>query len=156
MATASAIFALGSLAFVSKRGWDASNNLVINIGVTSGLILFTSWTFGQLYGQEVNFTGYRDKYILATSLLNEVASAVANQSLLIAGGNDPSTEILDLSNAKDMALLIQKLDSQLNVLNTPEFGGDSSFVQGAVKTVTPFLNGKPDKNPAPEGREAGS
>lgn len=155
VATASAIFSLASLAFVSKRGWDASNNAVINMGVTSGLILFASWTFGQLYGQDLNFTGYRDKYILATSLLNQVASAAANRSVLLAADNDSATRTLDLNNAKNMGLLIQMLDSKLKILNTPEFGGDSSFVRGAINRVTPFLEAEPTLQP-PQGQDEGS
>ena len=51
--TAAGILSIASLAFVSKNGWEDTNNAFINIGLTSGLVLFTTWTFSQLYGQGV-------------------------------------------------------------------------------------------------------
>ena len=57
IATAAAIMTLGSLALISKESWEKSNDTIINISLTSGLILFTTITYSQLYGQGSNFEG---------------------------------------------------------------------------------------------------
>jgi hypothetical protein len=139
LGTATGIVALASLAFLSKEGWKGSNNAIINIGVTSGLVLFGAWTYGQLYGQEVNFTAHNDNYIIATRLLNKVASAVATRNIVFAEDGASEASRLSLGNSADMAVLLQRLDRELVQLEAPEFGGDSSFVRGAAERVNSFI-----------------
>jgi len=150
VATGAGILAVASLAFVSKKGWEGSNNSIINIGVTSGFVLFTTWTFSQLYGQGINFETYKIKYSLATNLINLIASAAANQSataIAAAGSASPST--LDLNKAADMTSLIRGLDGQLEVINSPDFSGDTSFVNEAIQKISPILNLKPGAQAVP-------
>jgi len=142
VSTAAGILAITSLAFVSKKGWEDTNNTIINIGVTSGLILFTIWTFSQLYGQGINYESHRIKHALATDLINSVASAAVNQSAIgFQDANSPSPPpALDLNKFTDMATLIRALDSKLEILNKPEFSGDSSFAESSVKRIDGILN----------------
>lgn len=148
VSTAAGILAITSLAIVSKKGWEETNNTIINIGVSSGLILFTLWTFGQLYGQGVNYESHKIKQAMATDLINSVASATANQSAI--GFPDPNSIAkpapLDLNTFTGMTTLIRALDSKLEILNKPEFSGDTSFAESSAKRIGDLLN-SPGKEP---------
>lgn len=141
VSTAAGILAIVSLAIVSKQGWEKTNNTIINIGITSGLILFSVWTFSQLYGQGINYESYRSKYTLATNLLNRIASAAANGSVLADpdGGSGPAVP-LDLNTAAGMASLLRLLDVKLEVIERPEFSGDTSFAQSSAERLGGLLN----------------
>lgn len=141
IATAAGIASIASLAFVSKRGWEHSNNTIINIGVTSGLILFSTWTFSQLYGQGSNFENQRTKQNLAINLLNRVASASANRSaeILIPGAKDPGKEVVNLNTASGLQKFIQSLDTDLQTLHKLDFGLDETFARSAVFKIAPFF-----------------
>jgi len=156
VSTASAIVAISSLAFLSKKGWEGTNNAVINIGVTSGLVLFSTWTFGQLYGQSVNYENQRTKFVLTTNLLNSISSAVANRNIsrfdvseAVAGQDaEPSSR---LNNSDNMAILIESVDKQLAVINDLKFEGDSSFAESSAKTIGDILNqSRPSKPVQPQ------
>lgn len=161
VATAAGILSIASLAFVSKNGWDGTNNAFINIGLTSGLILFTSWTFSQLYGQGVNYDKQKDMVILATDMLNRIASAVANANALamINANPAPNTNsgttinikdangvitqrVINLTNPKEMAAFINILDDQLRILSNLDFSGDSSFAEQSAKRVGSLMENK--------------
>ncbi len=140
IATAAAIMTLGSLALISKEGWEKTNNTIINIGVTSGLILFTTITYSQLYGQGSNFERQKAKVILATNALNGVASAVANRAdANIVKDNDGTgvskPRAINLTKGEDMAILINALDRQLEVLVNLDFSGDSSFAEQSAQRL---------------------
>ena len=144
VSTLAAIIASSALAIISKDGWENSNNFFINIGITSGLILFTAWTFGQLYGQAANYENQRTKFVLATTVLNSTASAIANRvainiELPSDGAANPTKGVLPLSQAANMAALIQYVDRQLEVINAINFTGDSTFAEQTVKSVNSFL-----------------
>jgi len=143
VSTAAAILAISSLAFVSKEGWENSNRIIMNIGITSGLILFATWTFGQLYGQGANYENQRTKLVLATTVLNNVASAIANQTALIVLTSDDGTksqkQSLKLTNSANMTALIQHLDKQLEVINAINFTGDATFAQESVNRINLLL-----------------
>ncbi len=143
--TLAAILTFSSLAFVSKNGWEGTNNVFINAGLSSALVLFTAWSLSQLHGQGLNYENQRTKMVVATNLLNSVASAFANENMLLLAvkpvANDkPETRILVLNNKADMVLLIQSLDKQLEVINDLNFGGDSSFAEDAAGKVGKLLN----------------
>jgi hypothetical protein len=150
VSTAASILVITSLAFVSKKGWEETNNIIINIGVTSGLILFTIWTYSQLYGQGINYESHRVKYALATDLINSVASAAANHTAIgfQDGSSGSPAATLNLNTSTGMATLIRTLDSKLEVLNKPEFTGDTSFAEGSVNRIGGLLN-TPPKEPKP-------
>jgi hypothetical protein len=160
--TAAAILSIASLAFVSKNGWEGTNNTFINIGITSGLVLFTTWTFSQLYGQGVNYENQKAKVILAADMLNRMASATANQSDGgIVKSNDASgaakSLVLNLTNPKDLAVLMDALDGQLRVLTNLDFSGDSSFAEQSAKRFGDMLTNTirtvpptPPQGPAPK------
>lgn len=149
VSTAAAILAFSSLAFVSKNGWEGTNNAIINIGLSSALVLFAAWSFSQLYGQGVNYENQRTKVVLATNLLNNVASAVANKNAIRLDGKPaaanakPEEKSLPLVDVASVTLLIQSIDKQLEVINDLNFGGDSSFAEEAAKKVGKLLNGTP-------------
>jgi hypothetical protein len=154
VATAAGIATLASLAFVSKKGWDRSNNAIINIGMTSGLVLFSALTFSQLYGQGSNYESQRIKYALAVDLINKVASATANLSAeapttnsTTPSMNQPKTD-LKLNTAAGLKEFINALDQDLKTLHKLDFGMDATFAQNAALRIAPFLNS--DQSPKPE------
>lgn len=155
VSTLAAIIATSALAVISKDGWENSNNLFINIGITSGLILFTAWTFGQLYSQETNYNSQREKFILATTVLNTTASAIANQNMINPdlpsdGAASQTKGILPLSDAANMATLIRYVDKQLEFINAINFTGDSSFAEQTIKSVNTFLKTSDRLLPKPQ------
>lgn len=134
IATATGIATLAALAFVSKRGWERSNNAVINVGMTSGFILFSTWTFSQLYGQGINYESQRIKQSLATDLMNTVATAAANgKSYGFPNSPIEGKDVFwDLKTAAGMGLMTKALDKELKVLTTLDFGVDATFAQNAA------------------------
>jgi hypothetical protein len=153
VATAAAILALASLAIVSKEGWTQTNNVIINLGLTSGLVLFTAITYSQLYGQGSNFENQKAKVILATNALNSIASAVANRADADLVKDSDASGIskprnISLTKAEDMAALIHALDRQLEVLVNLDFSGDSSFAEQSAKRISDMLNGPNKLTPA--------
>lgn len=137
LSTAAGILTISSLAMISKQGWKKSNNSIINIGITSGLILYSAWTFSQLYGQASNYESYSRKYSLAHDLLATIDSAAANGSAVIATAQDQKT--LNLANRHDMATLISYVDDKLRIINRPEFTGDASFAEESFQKIGGFL-----------------
>lgn len=153
VSTAAGILAFAILAFVSKNGWRATNNVFICAGLTSGLVLFVASSFSQLYGQAVNYENQKTKVVLAANVLNRVASAAANRKLAAAdvgtrvdGGSD--RDGLVAFSADQMASLIRSLDVQLEVINNLDFRGDSSFADASAKRVGQLLNGSDNASPA--------
>lgn len=151
--TVAATLTFSSLAFVSKKGWEDTNNVVITAGLSFALVLFTAWSLSQLYGQDVNYESQRTKAILATNLLNSVASAVANQAMIRpevkpADSAKPEEKTLPLNSQVNMTMLIQSIDKQLEVINDLKFGGDSSFAEEAAQKVGKLLNSTPLPEPA--------
>lgn len=161
VATAAGIATLAALAFVSKKGWDRSNNAIINIGMTSGLVLFSALTFSQLYGQGSNYESQRIKYALAIDLINKVASATANLSAEAppspspspskspspATNQPPRTEI-QLNTSEGLKEFINALDQDLKTLHKLDFGMDATFAQTAALRIAPFLStDQPTKAP---------
>lgn len=137
LSTAAGILAISSLALISKQGWQKSNNAFINIGITSGLVLYTAWTFSQLYGQASNYESYSGKYSLAHDLIATIDSAVANGSAVIATSQDQKS--LNLATRTDMATLISYVDDKLRIINRPEFSGDSSFAEESFQKIGGFI-----------------
>lgn len=140
IATAAGIITVASLAFVSKRGWDQSNNAIINIGITSGLILFSTFTFSQLYSQGNNYESQRIKQNLAINLLNRVASASSNRSVDHTDTKTGSKTMLDLDSADGIRTFIESLDADLQTLHKLDFGVDATFAQNAVLRIMPLLS----------------
>lgn len=153
LSTAAGILAISSLALISKQGWKKSNNGIINIGITSGLVLYTAWTFSQLFGQASNYESYSRKYSLAHDLIATIDSAVANGSAVIATAQDQKT--LNLANRQDMATLISYVDDKLRIINRPEFTGDASFAEESFQKIGGFLKpGEPARPKAVEPKAA--
>jgi hypothetical protein len=142
--TAAGILALLSLALVSKNGWEKTSNFYINIGVTSAVVLFAASTFSQLYGQKANYENQRSQYLLATNLLNSVASAVVNRAAVgltpVADANAPAAKALTpLSSPENVALLIRYLDQNLETINAINFTGDASFAEQSVNRINTII-----------------
>lgn len=142
--TAAGILAITILAFISKEGWGNSNKIVINIGITSGFVLFSTWTFSQLYGQGTNYENQKTKYVLSTTVLNSIASAIANRTAINTDpSGDPNTKTnkgsLKLTNADNMTLLIQYLDKQLEYINSINSTWDSTFAEESANRINTIL-----------------
>jgi hypothetical protein len=138
LSTAAGIVSISSLALISKQGWQKSNNAIINVGITSGLVLYTAWTFSQLYGQATNYQSYSTKYSLAQDLIATIDSAVANGSAVIATNQEQKS--LNLASRTDMAILISYIDDKLRIIRKPEFSGDSSFAEESFQKIGGILH----------------
>ncbi len=154
VSTAMGILAITSLAVVSKKGWDDTNNAIINIGISSGLLLFSMWTFSQLYGQEINYESNSSKQTLASDLINSVASAAANRSAIGYPEADRTSkpDPIDLDTSTGMTTLIRALDGKLLLLNKMEFTGDTSFAESSARRISNLMNStgkEPQVSPAP-------
>ncbi|MEB3255263.1 MAG: hypothetical protein VKJ05_02625 [Synechococcaceae cyanobacterium] len=155
--TLTGIVALSALAFTSKKGWEGTSNFVINLGVSSGIVLFVVYTFSQFYGDEANYERQRARFVLARNTLNLVENAVASKkiSLLDIGaapdgspGAPSGGAALVGFNADRMAILLRFVDSRLEVVNDLEFRGDPSFVKASAKRIEQILNGADPLQPA--------
>jgi hypothetical protein len=143
--TAAGIVALGSLALISRQGWEKSSNVLINIGITSGLVLSSAWTFGQLYGQSQNLESFSTKYVVAYALLNSVATSLANATAPATATNSAASPgtALDLNTEAGMAALTQSIDDPLAILNRPTFQIDDSFARSSSQKLNQLLNAQP-------------
>jgi len=132
LSTAAGILALASLALISKQGWEKTHPVLINIGITTGLVLFSSWTFSQLFGQTANYDLYRRKYSLAYDTLNSVASAVANGQITLER-DQAKASVVNLSSRSGMAELILFIDGRMRQVTNPEISGETGFVESAAE-----------------------
>ena len=131
LSTAAGILSLASLAMISKQGWEKTHPVLINIGITTGLVLYSSWTFSQLFGQTANYELYRRKYALAYDTRNSVASAVANGQMTL-NGDQAKGLVLSLRSRSGMAELILFIDGRMRQVTNPEISGESGFVEAAA------------------------
>jgi hypothetical protein len=131
LSTAAGILSLAALAMISKQGWEKTHPVLINIGITTGLVLYSSWTFSQLFGQTANYELYRRKYSLAYDTRNSVASAVANGQMTL-DGDQGKASVLSLRSRSGMAELILFIDGRMRQVANPEISGESGFVEAAA------------------------
>jgi hypothetical protein len=108
--------------------------VLINIGITTGLVLYSSWTFSQLFGQTANYELYRRKYSLAYDTRNSVASAVANGQMTL-NGDQAKGLVLSLRSRSGMAELILFIDGRMRQVTNPEISGESGFVEAAAERI---------------------
>ena len=132
LSTAAGILALASLAMISKQGWAKTHPVLINIGITTGMVLYSSWTFSQLFGQTANYELYRRKYSLAYDTLNSVASAVANGQITLEGDQSKAS-VVNLGSRSGMTQLILFIDGRMRQVTNPEISGETSFVESAAE-----------------------
>jgi len=132
LSTAAGILALASLALISKQGWEKTHPVLINIGITTGLVLFSSWTFSQLFGQTANYELYRRKYSLAYDTRNSVASAVANGQMTLEG-EQAKVSVVNLRSRAGMAELILFIDGRMRQVTNPEISGETGFAESAAQ-----------------------
>ena len=134
LSTAAGILALASLAMISKQGWEKTHPVLINIGITTGLVLYSSWTFSQLFGQTANYEIYRSKYSLAYDTRNSVASAVANGQMTLEG-EQAKVSVVSLRSRSGMAELILFVDGRMRQVTNPEISGETGFVESAAERL---------------------
>lgn len=132
LSTAAGILALAALAMISKQGWEKTHPVLINIGITTGLVLYSSWTFSQLFGQTANYELYRRKYALAYDTRNSVASAVANGQMTL-DGDQRKGAVVSLRSRSGMAELILFIDGRMRQVTNPEISGETGFVESAAE-----------------------
>ena len=134
LSTAAGILALASLAMISKQGWEKTHPVLINIGITTGLVLYSSWTFSQLFGQTANYDLYRRKYSLAYDTRNSVASAVANGQITLEGDQSQAS-VVNLGSRSGMAQLILFIDGRMRQVTNPEISGETGFAESAAQRL---------------------
>lgn len=106
--------------FVSKEGWKATNNALINLGVTSFGITFFALNTTQIFQQSENLKTSQNLYIGYVGLEHDLRSAIATKELIKA---DKTVIKLDSKNG-DYTQLIQDVDAQMKVLNLIRLGFD--------------------------------
>jgi len=147
LSTAAGILALAALAMISKQGWAKTHPVLINIGITTGLVLYSSWTFSQLFGQTANYELYRRKYSLAYETINSVASAVANGQITLEGDQSQAS-VVNLGSRSGMAQLILFIDGRMRQVTNPEISGETGFVESAAERFGRLGGYGPPSDPA--------
>jgi hypothetical protein len=97
-------------------------------------VLFSSWTFSQLFGQTANYDLYRRKYALAYDTRNSVASAVANGQMTLQG-EDAKATVVSLRSRSGVAELILFIDGRMRQVTNPEISGETGFVESAAERL---------------------
>jgi hypothetical protein len=115
-----ALVSLLSIFFISKEGWKATNNALINLGVTSfGVTLFTLNTT-QVFQQAENLKTSQNLYSDYVGLRHDLLSAIATKELIKL---DKTVIKLDDKNG-GYTQLIQDIDARMKVLNLVRLGFD--------------------------------
>jgi hypothetical protein len=115
-----ALVSLLCIFFISKEGWKATNNALINLGVTSfGITLFALNTT-QIFQQSENLKTSQNLYNDYVGLRNDLLSAIANKELI---KSDKTVIKLDDKNG-EYAQLIQDTDARMKLLNLVRLGFD--------------------------------
>lgn len=140
------IVAIASLGFSSGKGWDKSNNALINTVIPSGLVLLTLGPCELLCSQSRNLDRLTTKSITVGSLLNTIVISLANS-------RDQSAEPpgRELSTEADIARILRAIDSKLEIIEQPEFLLDDSFARQSAERFNRLLNTElpPASPPAP-------
>jgi hypothetical protein len=115
-----ALVSLLCIFFISKEGWKATNNALINLGVTSfGVTLFALNTT-QIFQQSENLKTSQNLYSGYVELRHDLLSAIANKELIKP---DKTVVKLDPKNG-GYTQLIQDTDARMKVLNLVRIGFD--------------------------------
>jgi hypothetical protein len=111
---------LNAIFFISKEGWKATNNALINVGITSfGVTLFALNTT-QIFQQAENLKTSQNLYSGYVELRHDLLSAVASKELIKP---DKTIVKLDTKNG-EYTQLIQDVDARMKVLNLVRLGFD--------------------------------
>lgn len=115
-----ALVSLFCIFFVSKEGWKATNNALINLGVTSfGVTLFALNTT-QVFQQADNLKTSQNLYSGYVELRHDLLSAVATKELI-----KPDKTVVKLDDKNGgYTQLIQDIDARMKVLNLVRLGFD--------------------------------
>jgi hypothetical protein len=115
-----ALVSLLCIFFISKEGWKATNNALINLGITSfGVTLFALNTT-QVFQQSENLKTSQNLYIGYVGLRHDLLSAIATKELI---KSDKTVIKLNAKNG-EYTQLIQDVDAQMKVLNLVRLGFD--------------------------------
>jgi hypothetical protein len=115
-----ALVSLICIFFISKEGWKATNNALINVGITSfGVTLFALNTT-QIFQQAENLKTSQNLYSGYVELRHDLLSAVASKELIKP---DKTIVKLDTKNG-EYTQLIQDVDARMKVLNLVRLGFD--------------------------------
>ena len=100
-------------------------------------MLYTAWTYSQLYGQAANYQSYSNKYSLAQDLIATIRQRRGQR--LGGDRHQPGTEEPQPGQPADMAILISYVDDRLRIIRKPEFSGDSSFAEESFQKIGGIL-----------------
>ncbi|MGB8701364.1 MAG: hypothetical protein WCD18_18275 [Thermosynechococcaceae cyanobacterium] len=140
-----ALVALVCIFFLSKEGWEKSNNALINISVTAFGVTTFYLNFTQIFQQDQNLTTSQDLYAKYSALQNTFSSSIVlavptpsktGLSQAAAGTVQPMT----------YAELIQDTDIKLNTLGYIRLGFDPtpiSEIQNKANSIFGVDNAPP-------------
>ncbi len=128
---------------ISKKGWNDTNNALINLGITSFGVTFFSLNTTQIFQQSENLKTSQNLYSDYVGLRYDFLSAVANKELV-----KPDRTIIKLDDKNGgYTQLIQDTDARMKALNLVRLGFDPTPISelrnrldstiGAGTTVAP-------------------
>jgi hypothetical protein len=115
-----ALVAFLCIFFLSKEGWKATNNALINLTITSFGVTVLFLNISQIFQQSENLKTSQDLYINYVALQNEFLSSLATEQLMVEGKSDP------LGRLEVYKRLIHLADHRLKELSLIRLGFDPS------------------------------
>lgn len=119
----SAILTIVCIFFLSKEGWEKSNNALINLSVTAFVVTTFYIHLTQVFQQDQNLRNSQDLYANYSALLNDFTSSlVLIQPTAASSGSSKS--IANTSKPSAYSVLIRDTDKTLNKLGYIHLGFD--------------------------------
>ena len=139
--------------FLSKEGWQKSNNALVNLSVTSFAVTTFYLNLTQMFQQDQNLKASQDLYADYSALRNDFNSSLV---LAIPQASKPTikTSALDTIKRTTYFELIQNTDYKLNKLGYIRLGFDPTSITEIQGKANSFLGAsgfqsttQPVKNP---------
>ena len=133
--TAAAILVTICLASVAPDGLKTKNRTLLNVMMTSSLILGICVIYPQTFSQSSNATQAKSVYVQASNLLRMVNSALANQQI----ASDPKnpSDFTALNSPQAVATLIRMNDEALIQLTVSRVAINNDFASRTFSQVAP-------------------
>ena len=133
--TAAAILVTICLASVAPDGLKTKNRTLLNVMMTSSLILGICVIYPQTFSQSSNAIQAKSVYVQASNLLRMVNSALANQQI----ASDPKnpSDFTALNSPQAVATLIRMNDEALIQLTVSRVAINNDFASRTFSQVAP-------------------
>jgi hypothetical protein len=142
--TAAAILVTISLASVAPDGLKTSNRTLLNVLMTSSIILAICVVYPQSFSQKNNQDVARITYLQAAGLMRTFSSSIANLEIPKDGNN--STVFTPMKSPDQIALFIRMVDASLEQLNSSRLSFNNNFASSTFNQLS-APSGAPQPNP---------